>query len=240
MGELIDFPADLDNDDMLDQTFALSDNLQSSMWGIVAGSSLLPTVFEPDTVLAQSVLPSSQFANAVSEHATSSTLQIPLDSYIHVPRYSFYAAAAANAAVLGISFARLQEHKCGDNRMLSPWTDHTSHVNLCELTGAPDLIAGECQRQYDHGLYIDCLPFKDFRENLLALRSVEPKIFDENDFIQDLDVRDAFRCWGPTPWEDRSWEVQPWFLRKWWMIIGGEDGEMATSSRWWRRFRGED
>jgi hypothetical protein len=139
-----------------------------------------------------------------------------MDTYVHVPRYSFYAAGVANAAVLGVSFARIQEHKCSGDRMPSPWADHTSHVKVDELTSAPDLIAGENQRRYDHDLYIDCLPFKEFGEKLLALRSVEPKIL------------------------NRSWEVQPWFLQKWWMITGGENGEMATASRWWRRFRGED
>jgi hypothetical protein len=210
------------------------------MWVATSGSSSLTTVMEPDMLITQSVLPNGQNANAVSQLATGSTLQIPMDTYVRVPRYSFYAAGVANAAVLGISFARIQEHRCGGDRILSPWTDCTSPIQAGELTSAPDLIAGEGQRRYDHDLYIDCLPFKEFREKLLALRSVVPKIFDEDDFIQDLDARDAFQCWGPTPWEDRSWEVQPWFLQKWWMITGGENGEMAISSRWWRRFRGQD
>jgi hypothetical protein len=238
--ELAEFPAYSSNDDILDQILASPAVVQSSMWDAASGSSPLTTVLEPDTLITQSVLSSGQNENAVSQLATGSTLQIPMDTYVHVPRYSFYAAGVANAAVLGVSFARLQEHKCGGDRMPSPWADHTSHVKVGELTSAPDLIAGEGQRRYDHDLYIDCLPFKEFREKLLALRSVEPKIFDEDDFIQDLDARDAFQCWGPTPWEDRSWEVQPWFLQKWWMITGGENGEMATASRWWRRFRGED
>jgi hypothetical protein len=234
-----DFPAYASNDDVSGQMLASSADLQSSIWAAAAGSSSLTTLLESDTLLDQSVLLSGQGASAVSQLVSSPTLHIPMDTYLHVPRYSFYAASVANAAVLGISFARIQEHECGGDRMSSPWTDRTSHVKLGELTNAPDLVAGEGQRRYDHDLYIDCLPFREFREKLLAIRSVEPKIFDEEDFIQDLDARDAFQCWGPTPWEDRSWEVQPWFLQKWWMITGGETGEMAISSRWWRRFRGE-
>jgi hypothetical protein len=71
------------------------------------------------------------------------------------------------------------------------------------------------------------------------MQATEPKIFDEDELKLDLDFRDAFVCWGPTPWESKSWEIQSWFLKKWWMITGGESGEMANSSRWWKMMRGE-
>jgi hypothetical protein len=164
---------------------------------------------------------------------------IPMDSYVRVRRYSFHAACIENAFVLGITFDQIKDHKCGNDRLVSPWSNQFLNTTGNTTATAPDLSPGESQQRHDHDLYIDCLPFKDFRGKLLALRSVEPKIFDEQDFIKDLDYRDAMQCWGPTPWENRSWEIQPWFLKKWWMITGGDTGEMALSSRWWRMFRGE-
>jgi len=163
---------------------------------------------------------------------------IPMDSYVRVQRYSFHAACLENAAVLGVAFSQIKDHKCGYDRLVSPWVSQSTQITP-EDTVVPDLSPGEAQKRHDHDLYIDCLPFRDFREKLLALRSVEPKIFDEQDFIKDLDYRGAMQCWGPTPWENKSWEVQIWFLNKWWKITGGENGEMGTTSRWWRMFRGE-
>jgi len=173
------------------------------------------------------------------EDSRSVSLSIPMDSYIRVQRYSFHAACIENAFILGVTLVQLKDHKCGHDRLVSPWLSRHVDTTLNEHSVVPDLSPSEGQKKHNHDLYIDCLPFKDFREKLLALRSVEPKIFDEEDFIKDLDYRDAMQCWGPTPWEDKSWEVQLWFLRKWWMITGGENGNMGTSSRWWRMLRGE-
>jgi hypothetical protein len=163
----------------------------------------------------------------------------PMDSYIRVRRYSFYAACFENALVLGVTFDKLKDHKCGHDRLISLWLRQPTNYLLNENAVSPDLAPGEAQKKHDHDLYIDCLPFKDFREKLLALRSVDHKIFDKSEFIHDLDYRDAMQCWGPTPWENKSWEVKIWFLKKWWMITGGEHGEMGISIKWWRQFRGE-
>ncbi|KAF2417717.1 hypothetical protein EJ08DRAFT_666381 [Tothia fuscella] len=175
--------------------------------------------------------------NFMSLNAVS--LSIPMDIYIRVQRYSFHAACIENAVALGVTFAQIKYHKCGHDRLVSPWVSQSVYTNLDENAVVPDLSPGEAQKKHDHDLYIDCLPFKDFREKLLALRSAAPKIFDEEDFIRDLDYRDAMQCRGPTPWENKSWEIQTWFLNKWWMITSGESGEMGTCSKWWRMFRGE-
>ena len=163
-----------------------------------------------------------------------------MDSYIRVPRYSFHAASIENAFILGIPWDRIKDHKCGKEPLVSPWRSQLSDAMLDETSVVQDLRPGNGQRRHYHELYIDTLPFKDFREKLLTLRAVDPPIFDEKDFILDLDYRNAMQCWGPMPWENKSWEVQRWFLKKWWMITGGEYGEMAKSSRWWRMFRGDD
>jgi hypothetical protein len=173
---------------------------------------------------------------------------IPMDSYVRVRRFSFHAACVQNALLLGISFARILAHTCGDSLLPSPWfsprpySSPESDFNTAGqqiLATAPDLSPTQSQFKHAHDLYLDCLPFPELREKVLVLQAGEPQIFDEDEFVRDLDYRDAMQCWGPTPWESRSWEVQVWFLKKWWMITGGEQGEMAMTSKWWRMFRGE-
>ena len=213
-----------------DEPLGLDLNVHSQSWDTsfdglqFAQPVLLETNMEPDNAY-------------MSPDGVS--VSLPMDSYIRVRRYSFHAASIQNAFILGVDFTQIKDHKCGRDRLVSPWVNQSMNTTLDEHAVVPDLSPGEGQKKHDHDLYIDCLPFKGFREKLLALRSVEPKIFDEEDFIHDLDYRDAMQCWGPTPWEDKSWEVQVWFLNKWWMITGGESGEMGQSSRWWRMFRGE-
>jgi hypothetical protein len=53
-------------------------------------------------------------------------------------------------------------------------------------------------------------------------------------------------CWGGingahtgTPWDARSWEATEEFIQKWSNIVGGEEGELARNSQWWRSLRGE-
>ena len=164
---------------------------------------------------------------------------IPMDSYIRVPRYSFHAASIENAFILGIPWDRIKIHKCGQDPLSSPWMSQSVGIEPDDATIVPDLRPSANQRKHNHELYIDTLPFKEFRDKVLALRAVDPPIFNEKDFILDLDYRNAMQCWGPTPWENKSWEVQQWFLKKWWMITGGENGEMAACSRWWTMLRGE-
>jgi hypothetical protein len=181
----------------------------------------------------------------------------PMDSYIRVQRVSFHAACVHNALALGVTLSRIATHTCGDGPLPSPWCqpqpvprgyafefqhredEDDSPCTLALLTATPELSPTKNQSKHPHELYIDCLPFPDFREKLLAMQATEPKIFDEDELKLDLDFRDAFVCWGPTPWESKSWEIQTWFLKKWWMITGGESGEMANSSRWWKMMRGE-
>jgi hypothetical protein len=175
---------------------------------------------------------------------------IPSDTYIRVHRCSLLNSFKANATMLGYTTDWVTTYGC---HLKSLWCQTLpqpqSQVGVrvdwkenipAMMKVAPDLAPTATQLQHPHLLYIDIFPFPDFREKMLALRAVRPKVFDEQNFMRDIDTGEAMCCWGPTPWEKRSWEVQPWFLRKWWMLTGGEEGEMGTLSRWWRRFRGED
>lgn len=174
---------------------------------------------------------------------------IPGDSYIRVHRNSFLNAFMQNAMVLGYTVDCVTTLGCHLKSLWCPtlpqpqvqvgiradWKENMTAV----IKVAPDLAPTTGQLQHPHGIYFDIFPFSDFREKALALRAVRPKVFEEADLMRDLDTGDAMRCWGPTPWDQRSWEVQPWFLQKWWMLTGGEEGEMGSLSRWWRRLRGE-
>ncbi|KAK2596432.1 hypothetical protein N8I77_013322 [Diaporthe amygdali] len=177
---------------------------------------------------------------------------IPRDTYIRVHRYSLLNSFMENATMLGYTRDWVTTHGCHLKSLWCPtlpqpqpqpqggirvhWKENISAM----MKVAPDLAPTEAQLQYPHLLYIDIFPFPEFREKMLALRAVRPKVFEEKDFMRDIDTGEAICCWGPTPWEKRSWEAQPWFLGKWWMLTGGEQGEMGSLSRWWRRFRGEE
>lgn len=122
-----------------------------------------------------------------------------------------------------------------------------------------DLRPTENQIVKHHHPYIDVLPWRDLRENLM--RAAEGSgsgpsggdgegsngegAIDEDEFLHDF--FNHATCWGGvaggagtgSPWNGRSWEVTETFLAKWAGVVGGDDGELARQSRWWRDFRGE-
>lgn len=123
----------------------------------------------------------------------------------------------------------------------------------------PDLRPIKEQITHIHHPVIDCLPFPTLRRNILL--SLANNTFDEDEMCEDLLV--GLICWGRagggavsrrdlntstgkapansgTPWDSRSWQAKPWFLRKYWVLLGGEEGELARQSEWWRNVRGEE
>lgn len=104
-----------------------------------------------------------------------------------------------------------------------------------------DLRPLSAQITESHHPYIDVLPFRDLRENLVAMQGQ----IDEDEFLHDWFNQST--CWGGAkgssgggmPWEGRNWEVSEDFLRKWEVVTGGDDGELTRGSRWWRQMRGE-
>lgn len=116
----------------------------------------------------------------------------------------------------------------------------------------PDLRPLREQVMIVHHPVVDIMPFPTLRRNiLLGMFSVM-----EDEFCEDM--MEGLVCWGGagagrrdregatgtastgTPWDSRSWEAKPWFLRKYWDLLGGDDGEMARQSGWWRSVRGEE
>jgi hypothetical protein len=116
----------------------------------------------------------------------------------------------------------------------------------------PDLRPIPEQIIVGHPPYIDALPFRQLRKNLI-LRHDE---INPEEFLRD--VVTGLVCWGGgglgrkdrdastgdasvgTPWDHRSWEAKVWFLRKYWSVLGGEEGELVRQSQWWRGIRGEE
>ncbi|KAH6897058.1 hypothetical protein B0T10DRAFT_526305 [Thelonectria olida] len=103
-----------------------------------------------------------------------------------------------------------------------------------------DLRPTKTQIISHHHPFMDALPFKDVRDNLIKHQYE----MDEDEFFHDC--LNHLTCWGSvkgahtgSPWDCRSWEASEMFLQKWWVIVGGDDGELTRQSRWWRSLRGE-
>ncbi|KAI5465737.1 hypothetical protein BGZ63DRAFT_411240 [Mariannaea sp. PMI_226] len=103
-----------------------------------------------------------------------------------------------------------------------------------------DLRPTRIQITSHHHPYVDAIPFKDVRDNLI----IHADEIDEDEFFHDS--LNHMTCWGGvtgahtgSPWDSRSWEASELFLQKWWTIVGGEDGELTRQSRWWRSLRGD-
>ena len=143
-------------------------------------------------------------------------------------------------------------------RSIRATADGTTRSNMISTiqrifkTLKPDLRPDREQITVEHPPYIDVLPFRTLRKNLI----LHPQDVDEDEFLRDLVT--GLVCWGGAgigkrdrdaltgiasdgnPWDNRSWEGKPWFLKKYWSLLGGEEGELVRQSEWWRSVRGED
>ncbi|KAJ5804824.1 hypothetical protein N7474_010689 [Penicillium riverlandense] len=167
----------------------------------------------------------------------------PYTNTLRISRLSYFSALFANFSALGFDFSVFLDENsispyCTDN-LSSPEGFKDTPVNLRPLL---------CQLTVPHHPYLDTLPFPTFRQRALAALSTDPPLLNEDDLCVDLMLKDGLVCWGSiggggmdrgSPWESRSWEAKGWFLRKWWWLVGGEDEEMWSVSRWWASQRGE-
>lgn len=112
---------------------------------------------------------------------------------------------------------------------------------------APDLQPCDLQLTFAHHPYIDVLPFKLLRENIIKALDHEQPTIDEDELCHDLLT--GLVCWGSqqstigmgaaVPWDVRCWEPSVWFLHKYRNFVGGWDDEMWKGARWWHNMRGE-
>ncbi|KAF4968131.1 hypothetical protein FSARC_4406 [Fusarium sarcochroum] len=113
---------------------------------------------------------------------------------------------------------------------------------------SPDLQPIDKQLTFGHHPYIDVIPFKTFRENLMAALEHDPPLIDEGILCHDI-LAGGFTCWGAgqnphgmgagVPWDVRSWEPSVWFLIKYRQLAGDWNGELWKSARSWHSVRGE-
>ncbi|KAK1244426.1 hypothetical protein MKX07_003225 [Trichoderma sp. CBMAI-0711] len=168
---------------------------------------------------------------------------------IRVTQMSFVAAVLHNATMLGVTATEMFEYESESPFCTPQKTPDTSTDGLAFTEIKDDLKPTQNQLTQRHHPYIDALPFRAFRERLIALMYAEPPIINRDELCHDLQS-DGVICWGSfagagtghsgAPWDIRSWEVRPWFLKKYWMITEGAQGEMYQQARWWCELRGED
>ncbi|KAH6989157.1 hypothetical protein BKA56DRAFT_248726 [Ilyonectria sp. MPI-CAGE-AT-0026] len=177
------------------------------------------------------------------QHPGATASYSPYRNVLHMARISYFAAIFANFSSLGFDFALFL-----DENSKSPFHGGLLDGGTVEADVPPSLRPISSQLSVPHHPYIDSLPFPTFRRRILAALSTDPPLLDEDDLCIDLMVRDGLVCWGScdqggmdrgTPWDSYSWQAKGWFLRKWWWLIGGKDGELWSSSRWWASQRGE-
>lgn len=165
---------------------------------------------------------------------------------IQISYLSFVAACLANAPIIGVDPAKA----CGPHSVSPFYEAGLNHLDIpavqLKFSGVTEHLQ-PCSMQVivQHRVYIDLLPFPNFRERLLSLKTCSPHIIDEDELCRDL-RNNGLVCWGSSsqagggcPWDARSWEVQPWFLKKWWLILGDATGELARQSKWWCEMRGQ-
>ncbi|EHK45978.1 hypothetical protein TRIATDRAFT_88640 [Trichoderma atroviride IMI 206040] len=171
---------------------------------------------------------------------------------IRLTQMSFVAAVLHNASMLGITASEIFSHDTESYFCISRGASDASKHATQEPTLdhiKEHLKPTQNQLTHRHHPYIDTLPFRAFRDRLIAVIQAQPPIINMPELCHDLQS-DGVICWGSSagagtghsgaPWDIRSWEVRPWFLKKWWMLTEGAEGEMYQQARWWCEMRGED
>ncbi|KAF5020546.1 hypothetical protein F66182_7410 [Fusarium sp. NRRL 66182] len=164
-----------------------------------------------------------------------------------------FGAIFANCYALGMNSVDeiLYEEGCSVFSVTPDQGHHSSQLPLVRSrfrTLSPDIQPIDAQVTFGHHPYVDVIPFKTFRENLMAVLMHDPPLIDEGTLCHDI-LAGGFTCWGSgqnprgmgagVPWDARSWEPSTWFLVKYPQLAGGWDEEMWKSARWWHSARGE-
>ncbi|KAL7802162.1 hypothetical protein V8C44DRAFT_345763 [Trichoderma aethiopicum] len=175
----------------------------------------------------------------------------PYRNSLRIARFSYFAALFTNFSSLGFDFGLFLDERSVSPFCTSSATEDAS-MDTSTMPSAHDVPLNlrpvPSQYTVPHHPYIDSLPFPRFRRRALAALAADPPLLDEDDLCLDLMLHDGLVCWGSasqhgmdhgTPWDSHSWEAKEWFLRKWKWLVGGQEGELWHSSRWWAAQRGE-
>ncbi|KAG7419947.1 hypothetical protein DER46DRAFT_594193 [Fusarium sp. MPI-SDFR-AT-0072] len=191
-----------------------------------------------------------RFAKALYKTANARPSLFPAQ-YTMEP--GIFGAIFANCYALGMGGVDeiLHDDGCSVFSVTPDEGHHPSKLSFVKsrfLDVSSDLQPIEKQLTFGHHPYIDVIPFKTFRENLITVLDQDPNAIDEGALCHDI-LSGGFTCWGAgrnshgmgagVPWDSRSWEPSIWFLMKYRALAGEWDGELWKSARWWHSARGE-
>ncbi|KAJ4268523.1 hypothetical protein NW762_002586 [Fusarium torreyae] len=181
-----------------------------------------------------------------SKHVLLPVMPNPYKNALQIDVICVVSAMLENCLSLGIS----RSMYCSDDA-ISPFyrayadTDPNRDAIVTSVQGGSralhfDLRPTRQQVLVEHHPFLDVIPFREIRDNIIT----HMNDMDEDAFFHDS--LNHLTCWGSvagahtgSPWDGRSWEATEGFLQKWSHIVGGEEGELARNSRWWRSLRGE-
>lgn len=172
---------------------------------------------------------------------TAADLPAEVTPFITIPVIPIRVAILMNLEVLGLSLANYQPDSSrspfitGIFPNLSPQSLPPSVISAHLAVRAPDLVPTELQCRVDHHPYLDVLPFRGFRDRLLAvlLREGQDAV-DQVELASDLEK--GLRVWGKCSWDRRGCEWTAAFVSKWaWLV----DEEALEATNFWRVQRGE-
>ncbi|KAM0346878.1 hypothetical protein ACHAPU_005218 [Fusarium lateritium] len=182
----------------------------------------------------------------VSKEILLPVIPDPYKNNLQIDIICIISAMLENCLALGIT----RSMYCSDDAV-SPFYRHNADTDPSSEAIITSVQRGSRTQHFDlrptrqqivvnHHPFIDVIPFKDIRDNIIK----HMHDMDEDEFFHDS--LNHLTCWGSvtgahtgTPWDSRSWDATEEFLQKWSHIVGGEDGELARNSRWWRSLRGE-
>ncbi|KAF5004742.1 hypothetical protein FDECE_8787 [Fusarium decemcellulare] len=189
------------------------------------------------------------FTKAIHHAAKSGPTPLPTKYIIEA---GLFGAIFANCYALGMGGIEeiLYEEGCSVFSVTPDEGHPTSHLPLVRAKFGnvmPDLRPTDSQLTFGHHPYVDVVPFRSFRENIMKALMHDPPLIDEDMLCHDL-LAGGFTCWGSghnplgmgaaVPWDARSWEPSVWFLLKYRQLTGGWDDEMWKSARWWHSLMG--
>jgi hypothetical protein len=171
---------------------------------------------------------------------------------IDLKAMSFAAAVLRNAIQLRLPYESILDDNA-QSRFYSAGSERSEleeDLKRDNVQLASGLTPTTVQRCMPHHPCYDLVPWPSFRSNIISAISMDPPLIDEDELCLDV-FGGGLRCWGSAygsahghgqsvPWDARSWEAMPWFLEKWAVLTGGENGEVAKNSAWWRAMRGGD
>ncbi|KAF5658752.1 hypothetical protein FHETE_9724 [Fusarium heterosporum] len=176
-----------------------------------------------------------EFAKALYKTAHARPSLLPTQCTMEA---GIFGAIFANCYALGMPGVDeiIREEGCSVFSVTPDEGYHPSQLPLLKQsfqTLSSDLQPIDKQLTFGHHPYVDVIPFKSFRENLITVLDRDPSLIDEGVLCHDI-LAGGFTCWGTgrnvqgmsasVPWDSRSWEPSVWFLIKYRIIVGDWNG----------------